>query len=97
MEIIQIPSYTDDEKLHIARDYLLPAAIKEAGLTKDMLTIDDKAWPILVRPLGFDAGIRTLKRAIQGITRKVAWKMLNNEGTKFVVNDKNYREFIEQA
>jgi ATP-dependent Lon protease len=96
MEVIQIPSYTDDEKLHIARDYLLPGALKEAGLTPDNLKVTDAAWPILVRPLGFDAGIRTLKRVIQGMTRKVAWKMLNGEGTSFTVNEKNYREFMDQ-
>lgn len=95
MEVIQMPSYTDDEKLHIAREYLLPAAIKDTGLSSENLAIEDKVWPILVRPLGFDAGIRTLKREIEGMARIVAWKILNGEGTKFVVNERNYREFME--
>ena len=95
MEIIQMPSYTDDEKLHIARDYLLPTAIQEAGLTPENLAIEDKVWPVLIRPLGFDAGIRTLKRQVEGMARIVAWKMLNGEGNKFIVNEQNYREFME--
>jgi ATP-dependent Lon protease len=95
MEIIQMPSYTDDEKLHIAKDYLLPSAVHEAGLNPDQLIIDEKAWPILIRPLGFDAGIRTLKRIVQGMARKVAWKILNGQGTKFLVNEQNFREFLE--
>ncbi|MFA6005761.1 MAG: AAA family ATPase [Patescibacteria group bacterium] len=95
MEVIQMPSYTDDEKLHIAREYLLPHAIKEAGLPPDSLQIDEKVWPVLIRPLGFDAGIRTLKREVEGMARIVAWKMLNGEGNKFIVNDRNYRDFME--
>lgn len=95
MEIIQMPSYTDDEKLHIAKDYILPSAIKEAGLSPENIVIDEKAWPIFIRPLGFDAGIRTLKRILQGMVRRVAWKTLNGEGTKFLVNELNYREFME--
>ena len=94
MEVIQMPSYTDDEKLHIAKDYLLPSAIKEAGVPPAAIVVDNKAW-VLVRPLGFDAGIRTLHRVIQGMVRRVAWKMLNGEGTTFLINDLNYREFME--
>lgn len=95
MEIIQMPSYTDDEKLHIAKEYLLPSAINEAGLNNQQLTVSEKVWPTLVRPLGFDAGIRTLKRIVQGMARKVAWKILNGEGNKFEVNEMNFREFME--
>lgn len=95
MEVIQMPSYTDDEKIHIGKKYLLPSAIKEAGLSQGALKIDDGVWPTLIRPLGFDSGIRTLKRIIQTVVRKVAWKILNNQGTSFTVNTSNYREFME--
>lgn len=95
MEVIQMPSYTDDEKQHMAKEYLLPRAIKEAGLSPDNIIVDDKVWSVLIRPLGFDAGTRTLKRTVEGIVRKVAWKILNGEGTSFVVNEQNYREFME--
>ena len=95
LEVIQMPSYTDDEKIHIGKKYLLPSAIKEAGLQPEHLKIDDKVWPVLIRPLGFDAGIRTLKRISQTIVRKAAWKILNHEGQSFTVNEANYREFME--
>ncbi len=95
MEIIQMPSYTDEEKMHIGKEYILPKALQEAGLTADNLKIDDGLWPVLIRPLGFDAGIRTLKRITQGVVRRVAWKILNGEGDKFVVNTQNYREFLD--
>lgn len=95
MEVIQMPSYTDEEKIHIGKEYLLPSALKEAGLTAKHLKIDDRVWPILIRPLGFDAGIRTLKRITQTAVRKAAWKILNHEGNAFTVNEANYREFME--
>ncbi|OGK66541.1 hypothetical protein A2313_00840 [Candidatus Roizmanbacteria bacterium RIFOXYB2_FULL_41_10] len=95
LEVIQMPSYTDEEKIHIGKQYLLPSAIKEAGLSPQHLKIDDAVWPVLIRPLGFDAGIRTLKRITQTIVRKTAWKILNHEGNAFTVNSANYREFVE--
>jgi len=95
MEVIQMPSYTDEEKIHIGRQYLLPGALKEAGLTPEHVKIADAVWPVLIRPLGFDAGIRTLKRIVQGVVRKAAWKILNHEGTNFLVTPANYREFME--
>lgn len=95
MEVIQMPSYTDEEKIHIGKEHLLPSALKEAGLTNKHLKIDDKVWPILIRPLGFDAGIRTLKRITQTAVRKAAWKILNHEGSSFTITEANYREFME--
>ena len=95
MEVIQMPSYTDEEKIHIGKQFLLPSALKEAGLSSQHVKVDDKVWPILIRPLGFDAGIRTLKRITQTIVRKAAWKILNHEGNAFTINEANYREFME--
>ena len=95
MEIIQMPSYTDDEKLYIAKEYLLPRAIKEVALDTNTLRVEESVWPLIIRPLGFDPGIRTLNRRIQGMVRKCAWKILNHDGTQFLVNDRNYREFVE--
>ena len=95
MEVIQMPSYTDEEKIHIGSKFLLPKALEEAGLSSDHLKVEESTWPILIRPLGFDAGIRTLKRITQGMVRKAAWKILNHEGSSFAVNTQNYREFME--
>lgn len=95
MEIIQMPSYTDDEKLHIAKQYLLPRALSASGLSEELIDVNDEVWPHIVRPLGFDSGIRTLNRHIEGMVRKCAWKMLNNQGTHFTVTLENYREYLE--
>lgn len=95
LEVIQMPSYTDDEKIAIAKNYVLPRYLKDSGLTSDNVTIDDAVWTKIARPLGFDAGIRTLERTVEGIVRKAAYKMVSGQGTKFVINDANVKEFLD--
>jgi len=94
LEVIQMPSYTDAEKIMIAKNYVLPKYLKSVGLTADNLMIEDSVWEKITRPLGFDAGIRTLERTIEGIVRKVAMKTVSGQGTTFVVNNTNVKEFV---
>lgn len=95
LEVIQMPSYTDEEKITIAKNYVLPRYLKESGLTQDNLKIDDAVWLKLTRPLGFDAGIRTLERTIEGVVRKVAYKIVNGEGNNFFISESNVKEYVE--
>lgn len=95
LEPIQMPSYTDEEKIKIAKDYVLPQLMRESGLTKENLTIDETIWPRLVRPLGYDAGIRSLERTINGVCRKVAHLIVEGKGTTFHVDETNIKNFIE--
>src|SRR3989344_3565056 len=60
IEPIMMPSYTDQEKITIGQKYVFPKALKDAGLTPEILQIDDEVWANLVRPFGYDAGIRTM-------------------------------------
>lgn len=94
LEPIAMPSYTDEEKIHIGKDYLLPDAMQESGISKENLVIDDTLWPQIVRPLGFDAGIRTLQRTIQGITRKVAKKIVEGEADSIHLTTDSIAEFL---
>lgn len=94
LELISMPSYTDEEKIAIAKRYVFPKYVKNAGLSLDNIEIEDSLWPKITRPLGFDAGIRTLERTIDGIVRKVALKIVRGEGTKFVINEQNIKEYI---
>ncbi|MEK7611243.1 MAG: AAA family ATPase [Patescibacteria group bacterium] len=96
LEIIEMPAYTDEEKKVIGRDYLLPKGLRESGLDKEQITIADDLWPKIIRPLGYDAGIRTLDRTIHGICRKAARKIVESAGTesKFILNDTNIKDFL---
>lgn len=95
LEPIQMPSYTDEEKTKIAKDYVLPQLMKESGLTQENLTIDDAIWPKLVRPLGYDAGIRSLERTLNTLCRKVAHLIVEGRGKSFHISEDNIKEFIE--
>ncbi len=94
LEPIQMPSYTDQEKITIGKDYLLPQALKESGLDANIITIDSQLWPQIVRPLGYDAGIRTLNRTIQGITRRVAKMVVEKKAQSVHLTSENIKQFL---
>ncbi len=96
LEPIGMPSYTDQEKITIAQKYILPSAIKAAGLSVNSLVIDDDVWANIVRPLGYDAGIRTLERNIDGVVRKVARIVVEGKAQNVHVTASNVKEFLPQ-
>jgi len=95
LEPIQMPSYTDEEKTKIAKDYVLPELLRESGLTTENLTIDEAIWPKLVRPLGYDGGIRSLERTINSVCRKIARMIVEGKTQKVHIDESNVKEFIE--
>ncbi len=96
LEPISMPSYTDQEKVVIGQKYILPAALKASGLPAEALKIDDDVWANIVRPLGYDAGIRTLERNIDGVVRKVAKMMVEGEAKGVHVTSQNVKTFLPQ-
>lgn len=96
LEVIQMPSYTDEEKTVIAKDYLLPRALKTTGLTSNDLQVSEGIWPQIIRPLGFDAGVRTLQRNIEGMCRKVAKVILEGQTKQVIVDESNVKTFLPQ-
>lgn len=96
LEPISMPSYSDTEKITIAKNYVLPRAIGAAGLKEGSLVLEEEVWPLIVRPLGFDSGIRTLERTIEGIVRKVARLMVEGKGQSFKLTPQNIKEFLPQ-
>jgi ATP-dependent Lon protease len=97
LEIVQMPSYTDDEKTMIAKSYLFPRIRVNTGLIQTQLAIDDSLWPSIIRPLGFDSGIRSLERTIEGVCRKVARLIVEGKIAKtstFRITAENYKQFL---
>lgn len=94
LEPIQMPSYNDEEKIVIGKSYVFPKVIVNSGLNGSQLQIDDDVWPFIVRPLGFDSGIRTLERTINGICRKVARMIVENKGNSFHITSENIKQFL---
>lgn len=95
MEVLQMPSYTDEEKIMIAKTYLLPRLLKVSGLTTDNLAIEDSLWPKIVRPLGFDSGMRSLERTLRTICQKTAKMVVEGKGQHFQITETNLQDFIQ--
>ncbi|MGQ9618431.1 MAG: endopeptidase La [Candidatus Aminicenantia bacterium] len=87
MEVIRIPGYTEDEKLQIAKGFLIKKQLKQHGISEKNLTFTDGAILAIIRKFTREAGVRNLEREISSIIRKVARKV--------VVEGKTYREVID--
>lgn len=96
LEIIRLSSYTDDEKKSISKNYLLPKVREATGLDEDQLVFADDVWDYIIRPLGFDAGVRQLERTLANLARKIARKIVMGEGERFEINKDNFRDFIPE-
>lgn len=94
LEVVEMPSYNDEEKITIGKNYILPKVIKEAGLPKDIMVIDDNIWPHVVRPLGFDAGIRSLHRTIEGLVRKIAKSLVEGDPGPYKITSENIGQYL---
>ncbi|MEK7188805.1 MAG: AAA family ATPase [Patescibacteria group bacterium] len=96
LEPIMMPSYTDQEKITIGRAYVLPRALREAGIPQGALSFDEDVWPMVVRPLGFDSGIRTLERTIEGVVRKVAREIVEGKTSSISITSQNVKQYLPQ-
>ena len=82
MEVIRLPGYTEDEKLAIANNYLIPKALEQNGLGKDELDITDDAVTSIIRHYTREAGVRNLEREINKISRKAVRSQVETHGIK---------------
>ncbi len=94
LEVIEMPSYSDQEKIIIAEKYLLPKAIEDSGLKSDDIIIKKEVWPLIIRPIGYEGGVRTLNRIIKGIARGIALKIVQSKQAPFILDKSNYRDFL---
>ncbi|WP_153123012.1 endopeptidase La [Peribacillus tepidiphilus] len=94
MEIIHISGYTELEKLHIAKEHLLPKQIKDHGLKKSQLQVKEEAILKIIRYYTREAGVRSLERQLAAICRKTAKIIVSGEKKKVVVTDKTVESFL---
>ena len=94
MEIIRIAGYTEDEKLEIARNHLIPAAISKHGLTTKEWSIDDEALLLLIRRYTREAGVRNLEREISNLIRKAVKDLTLKKKTSIKVDIKSLGEYL---
>ncbi len=84
MEVIELSSYTDEEKLMIAKHHLLPKALEKLGLKKGQITVYDNAWREIIDGYTRESGVRTLQREISSLCRKAALKFATDDSLKRV-------------
>jgi ATP-dependent Lon protease len=96
LEIIQMPSYNDEEKTVIGRDYVFPKVSKVIGLKPDQLVIDQSVWGLVIRPLGYDPGVRGLERLVNMMCRKAAKIIVSGEATNVRITPDNVKQFTQE-
>lgn len=97
MEIIQMPSYSDEEKIIIGKNYLLPKIVIQSGLIENQINLEDALWPVIIRPLGYDSGIRSLEHSLETISRRVARMIVEgkmDKNSKININSNNIKQFL---
>lgn len=94
MEIIELPSYTAEEKFHIAKEHLIPKQLKEHGLKASQLKITDEALNDIIQFYTKEAGVRSLERVIASVCRKTAKKVAAGEVKKISVKPDNIQEYL---
>ena len=98
MEIIEVSSYTKNEKLHIAKEHLVAKQLKKNGLTKKSVRFTDKALAKIIDGYTMEAGVRELERMIAAVLRKVVRKNYTVGGVniekQIVITDKNLSEYL---
>jgi ATP-dependent Lon protease len=94
MEIIELQGYTEEEKIHIAFQYLVPRQIEENGITKDQIEFPEEAVSYIIRHYTREAGVRNLERTIGTICRKQARRIAEGKTDKLVITKEIIQEFL---
>ena len=95
MEVIQLSSYTDEEKLQIARRHLLPKEMAEHGIRKGALRISDDVLRAVIRDYTRESGVRHLERRLAAICRKVDMRLLNSDVKRVTVTEADLPKFLD--
>ena len=94
MEVIALSGYTEEEKLHIAKQYLIPRQIKEAGLNEEQLQLTDEAIEAIISRYTREAGVRQLERNIGSVARKIALHVAQGKGDVFTIKVEDLEDYL---
>ena len=94
MEVIELGSYTDEEKVQIAKKHLLPKELKRHGLTKAQLKVSDGALRELISAYTRESGVRVLERRLAGLCRKAAMKVVTDDVKTIRITEKDLEEYL---
>ncbi|XP_037930809.1 lon protease homolog, mitochondrial isoform X2 [Teleopsis dalmanni] len=94
MELIEMSGYVAEEKLAIARQYLIPQAMLNCGLNETQVSISDDALTTLIKSYCRESGVRNLQKHIEKVVRKIAYKIVKKESTEFKVDSENLTTFL---
>ena len=94
MEVIRIPGYTEDEKINIGKNFLLPKQIKDNGVKNGEMTINEGTIKEIIRSYTKESGVRNLEREISKIARKTVKKIVSGEKDKISIDPSNLNEFL---
>jgi len=94
MEVIEFPGYIEEEKLHIARHFLIPRQLEENGLSERRLRFSDAALKSIVREYTYEAGVRNLEREIANICRKVARRVAEDKRAPNNITSQSLVKFL---
>ena len=95
MEVIELSSYTDEEKLQIARRHLLPKQMKEHGLKRSALRVSDDVLRAVIRDYTRESGVRLLERRIAAICRKADMRLLSGEAKRITVTEADLPKLLD--
>ncbi len=95
MEVIELGSYTDEEKLHIAREHLLPKQMKENGLRRGQLRLSDEAVRAVITDYTKESGVRTLERQIGKLCRRSAMRLVQTDVKRIDITEKELKDFLD--
>src|SRR5215471_13360544 len=94
MEIIRLSGYTEEEKVHIAKRYLIPRQIKESGLTEEQVHFTDETIQAIISRYTREAGVRQLERSLGSVARKIALKVAKAKGDVFTIKAEDLEEYL---
>lgn len=94
MELIEVTSYTENEKFHIAKEHLLSKQMKKNGILQEQLVISDKALTMVIRSYTKEAGVRALERKLGEICRKCAREIYQNKKKKIRITENNLSKYL---